>query len=119
MKTTHSGIYDLSKCCNIFQLLHLLLGLRMSWYDPRIIVQLNETEEYAHLYTDLRQSLWCPDVFLLNSIDVSVSKLALDPVFFRIYRNGKVEFAIREIVQAVCPMNFVNYPVSMKGKKIL
>ena len=89
----------------------------MSWYDPRIIVQLNETEEYAYLYTDLRQSLWCPDVFLLNSIDVSVSKLALDPVFFRIYRNGKVEFAIREIVQAVCPMNFVNYPVSIDGQK--
>ena len=96
-----------------FQLIHFTMGLRMSWPDPRIIVNLTEAEDYAHLYRDQRHKFWLPDLFLLNSVDVKVSKMILPPVEFKIFKNGMVEFAIREELQAVCPMNMINYPVSI------
>ena len=94
------------------------MGFRMTWFDPRIVVELNETEVYAHLYRDQRDKFWFPDIFLLNSIDVNIPRLTLDPVFFRVDKNGMVEFSIREEMKAVCPMNFLHYPVRFKCKTL-
>ena len=92
----------------------------MLWIDPRIIVELNETakEDHALLYRDQRDKIWFPDPYLISSIDVNVPRLSLDPVALRIYKNGMVEFNIREEIQAVCPMNFINYPVSRAAQNI-
>ena len=100
-------------------MIHFTMGFRMTWFDPRIVVELNETEEqYAHLYRDQRDKFWFPDIFLLNSIDVNIPRLTLDPVFFRVDKNGMVEFSIREEMKAVCPMNFLHYPVRFKCKTL-
>ena len=116
-KCIHSYFF---KCCDMsqrldniihyFQLIHLSMGLRMDWSDLRIIV--NQTEDTVYLYRDQRHNFWLPDLFLINSVDVKVSKLILDPIVFKIFKDGSVEFSIREEVQAVCPMNMINYPVS-------
>ena len=96
------------------------MGLKMVWFDSRIIVNhTKEAEDTIYLYRDQRHNFWLPDLFLINSIDVKVSKLILDPMVFKIFKNGSIEFAIREEVQAVCPMNMINYPVSMRKRNTL
>ena len=89
------------------------MSFRMAWMDPRIVVDLNGTEEeYAYLYRDQRDRFWFPDLLITNSIDINVPKLTLEPILLRVYENGRVESSIRKEVQSICPMNFINYPVS-------
>ena len=97
------------------------MGLTMDWYDPRIIVELNDTEKEDHalLYRDQRDKIWFPDPYLISSIHVNVPRLLLDPHALRIYKNGMVEFNIREEIQAVCPMTFINYPVSRAVEQLI
>ena len=90
----------------------------MKWLDPRIIVELNETEDYALLYRDQRDKIWFPDPFLIRSTDINVPRLSLDPLLLRVYKSGMVEFSVREEIKAVCPMNFFDYPVSRCVNKI-
>ena len=87
----------------------------MIWFDSRIKVDIKDTEEYANLYRDQTEKFWFPDLYILNSKDVSVPKLTLDPTYLRIFRNGLVSYSISKEVQTVCPMNFINYPVRCKG----
>ena len=89
----------------------------MKWFDPRIIIELNETEKYALLFRDQRDRIWFPDPYLISSTDINVPKLSLDPLYLRIYKSGMVEFSVREEIKAVCPMNFFDYPVSKCVKK--
>ena len=93
----------------------------MLWFDPRIIVELDEIAEEEHilLYRDQRDKIWFPDPYLISSIDVNVPRLLLDPHALVIYKNGTVEFHIREEIQAVCPMNFINYPVSTAAQNYI
>ena len=72
-----------------FQLIHLIMSFRMAWMDPRIVVDLNGTEEeYAHLYRDQRDRFWFPDLLITNSIDINVVKLTLEPILLRVYEDG-------------------------------
>ena len=87
------------------------MAFRMVWFDPRIIVDLNDTRKFVHLYRDQRDNFWFPDLYILNSIDIGVPKLTLDPILLRVYKDGKVESSIRKEIQSVCPMDFINYPV--------
>ena len=87
------------------------MAFRMVWFDPRIIVDLNDTRKFVHLYRDQRDIFWFPDLYILNSIDIGVPKLTLDPILLRVYKDGKVESSIRKEIQSVCPMDFINYPV--------
>ena len=100
-----------------FQLLHLLLGFRMKWFDHRIIVKVNETEKYALLSRDQRDKIWFPDPFLIGATDINVPRLSLDPLLLRVYKTRMLEFSILEEIQVVCPMNFLQYPVSRRAKK--
>ena len=87
------------------------MAFRMVWFDPRIIVDLNDTRKFVHWYRDQRDIFWFPDLYILNSIDIGVPKLTLDPILLRVYKDGKVESSIRKEIQSVCPMDFINYPV--------
>ena len=87
------------------------MAFRMVWFDPRIIVDLNDTRQFVHLYRDQRDNFWFPDLYILNSIDIGVPKLTLDPILLRVYKDGRVESSIRKEIQSVCPMDFINYPV--------
>ena len=94
------------------QIISILLGFKMLWLDSRIIVDIDQRKEYAQLSRDQKDNFWFPDLYILNSKDVNVPKLTLDPIYLRLFKNGIISYSISKEVNTVCPMNFINYPVS-------
>ena len=85
----------------------------MVWMDSRIIVDIDKSKEYALLVRDQRDNFWFPDLYVLNSKDVSVPTLTLDPTYLRLFEDGAINYSISKEVKTVCPMNFIDYPVSL------
>ena len=102
------------------QSIELLLCISMEWFDTRIKVddenvtsgQLDGKVSIVNLLST-NDKIWYPDLYMMNSREIHFPRLTWEPQNFRFYRFGKVSTTILVRANIECPMNFLNYPVSV------
>ena len=97
----------------------------MEWFDTRIKVddenvtsdQLDGKVSIVNLLST-NDKIWYPDLYMMNSREIHFPRLTWEPQYFRFYRLGKVSNTILVRANIECPMNFLNYPVSVSMQRI-
>ncbi|XP_074651080.1 glycine receptor subunit alpha-4-like [Tubulanus polymorphus] len=106
----HTGIYinSISSINELAMEMDLDIFLRHRWHDPRL-KGLADHEIEAHSL--LRERLWQPDLFFLNSKNAYFHDVTKINRAVSIFPDGKVRSSIRVTVKLHCPMFLRDFPM--------
>ena len=95
------------------QSIQILFGLKMQWVDSRVSANLTSSnKDHIQIPGHIKDSIWFPDIFILNSRKVEVPTHTWEPKYTHVFQNGKILTSILTRAEIGCPMNFLDYPVS-------
>ena len=85
----------------------------MQWVDSRVSANLTSSnKDHIQIPGHIKDSIWFPDIFILNSRKVEVPTHTWEPKYTHVFQNGKILTSILTRAEIGCPMNFLDYPVS-------
>ena len=92
----------------------------MEWFDSRIELNMTDLDVASNRSLDgpplvtvqsFMDTIWYPDLYVLNSRKVTFPKLTKKPKFLGFHGSGKVSSNILTKAIVGCPMNYIKYPV--------
>ncbi|KAK3108581.1 hypothetical protein FSP39_011219 [Pinctada imbricata] len=84
--------------------------LRQSWYDDRLKFDLENLTQVT-LSNSFLKDIWKPNTYFLNGRRSIQPNITVPNVFVRISSNGSVYMSRRLTIQAICPMQLMDYPM--------
>ena len=107
------------------QVISLESTIRLKWFDHRISIQVNQSNENLRYDENLGEHfllfnrkpvdhIWFPDVFIAHAKELRMPVYQIPPLYLRIYETGRMLYSARVNYDVNCPMKFEDYPVDIQ-----